>query len=394
MFTGHYACIDHGSSPQLSLSRSLLNIDMASDIQLGSPVTGRRQFIVAVVSCLLLSIVVQAQNDEIRFRLIAVSTESDAALLREEIEGGAPFDELAGLYSIDPSGANGGSLGPIPFESMRQEYQNALEGLAPGETSPAIALDNAFLIFHRSSSQEERWMDQRNAGLAALEQEQYEDAEEFFNVAVARAEELGITDLRFARSMLELASFYQFQERYAEAQSLYERVLEIQALEVGLDHAVVGETLNNLAEVNRMQNLFAEAEPLYLRSLANFERSLGRDHLNVGIVLNNLGILYQLQNQHGRAQPLFLQSLEIMEQNVEVDDVTIAPTLANLGRAYHAQANYAEAGRTYRRALALLEPVVGSEDSIVREIRRDLNAASGRRPLPVNTGSLLDIPLQ
>ena len=83
-----------------------------------------------------------------------------------------------------------------------------------------------------------------------------------------------------------------------------------------------------------------------------------------------------------------------MEQNLEPDDPALAPTLTNLGRAYHAQANYAEAGRMYRRALALLEPVVGTQDPIVREIRRVLNAASGRRPLPQNFDPLLVNPLQ
>ena len=367
---------------------------MASDIQFSLALTLRRRLTLAVVACLLTSVAALAQTDGVRFRMIAVGTESDAASLHDELAAGAPFDELALQYSIDPSGEAGGTMGPIPLGSLRQEYRDALAPLAPGETSPTIALDDGFLIFHLTSPQEERWMDQRNAGLAAYDQEAYEDAEEYLNAAVSEAEALGSTDLRFVHSLAELGGFYQVRERYAEARPLYQRVFEIQALELGIDDAAVGETLNNLAEGFRLQGLFDEAEPLYLRSLANLEGSLGRDHPTVGIILNNLALLHQVQSQHARAQPLFLQSLAIMEQNLEPDDPNLAPTLTNLGGAYHAQANYAEAGRMYRRAIALMEPVVGDQDPFVREIRRLLNAASGRRPLPQNIDPLLQIPLQ
>jgi tetratricopeptide (TPR) repeat protein len=367
---------------------------MTSNKQVRVAVSIRRRVTLGILSCLVASVVAHSQNDGIRFRIIAVSTESDAESLHDEIEAGAPFDDLAQQFSIDQSGVEGGSMGPIPVQSLRQEYRDALSVLEPGETSPVVALDNAFLIFHLNLTQEELWMEQRNAGHAAFDQGAIGEAEELFNAAVSEAQELGSTDLRFVWSLAELGGFYQVQGRFAEAQDLYQRAFEIQAAELGLEDAAVGATLNDLAEVLRMQDLFEEAEGFYLRSLANLESSLGRDHLNVGILLNNLALLYQVQGLHARAQPLFLQSLAIMEQNIEPDASMLAPTLANLGRAYHAQANYAEARRRYRRALEILEPEVGADDPIVLEVRRFLNAASGRRPLPQNIDPSLQVPLQ
>ncbi len=343
---------------------------------------------------LLISTAGFSQTGGIRFRMIAVATEADAAVLQDQISRGGAFDELAGLHSIDPSAPSGGSYGPIPAADLRPEFRNALAGLAPGETSATIPIDGAFLIFHLVSAQEERWMEQRRQALEAFDREAYPEAEGFLTAAIREAEEFGMTDLRLAQTLSELASLHNFLNRYEEAVSIFNRVLDIRTAKLGSDHAVVGETLNNLAEVHRMRERFGEAEPLYLRSLATLERALGREHPNVGVVLNNLALLYQGQNDHARAQPLFLQSLAIMERAGATDDATLAPRMVNLGRAYHAQANFTEARRMYRRALALLEPVLGAVDPTVQEIRLLLNAAVGERSLPVDAGTPIGIPFQ
>jgi tetratricopeptide (TPR) repeat protein len=358
------------------------------------PASFGRGLVVAVVSCLFIPVVAWAQSDEIQFRMIAVPEASDAALLLDEKITGTSFEELARLYSIDPSSDVGGLFGPMPSANLRSEYRDALAGLGPGETSAAVPIDGAYLLFHRVLDAEERWMEQRNAGVVAFEQEAFAEAEEYFAAAVELAEELGTGDLRFARSLDDLAAFYRLVERHADSVVLFERVLAIQALELGLDHSLIGETLNNLAESYRMQQMFDLAEPFYLRALGNIQVSLGPEHPTVGIILNNLALLYQAQNDHARAQPMYLQSLAIMEQVLDSDDPTIVPTLVNLGRAYHAQSNYGEAGRTYRRALALLETVLETDDVAIRELRQAIGAASGRRPLPVNLNPALNLPLQ
>ncbi|MGH1407888.1 MAG: alpha/beta hydrolase, partial [Rhodomicrobiaceae bacterium] len=52
-------------------------------------------------------------------------------------------------------------------------------------------------------------------------------------------------------------------------------------------------SLNNLAELYSAQGRYAEAEPLYKRSLNIREKALGPDHPNVGQSLNNLAGLYE-----------------------------------------------------------------------------------------------------
>ena len=55
--------------------------------------------------------------------------------------------------------------------------------------------------------------------------------------------------------------------RYAEAEPLFRRSLEIQEKQLGRDHPDVATSLNNLADLYRAMGRYAEAEPLYRRSL-------------------------------------------------------------------------------------------------------------------------------
>ena len=63
--------------------------------------------------------------------------------------------------------------------------------------------------------------------------------------------------------------------RYAEAEPLYRRSLEIREKQLGADHPDVAHSLNNLAGLYQAMGRYAEAEPLYKRSLEIREKQLG-----------------------------------------------------------------------------------------------------------------------
>ena len=106
----------------------------------------------------------------------------------------------------------------------------------------------------------------------------------------------------------------QRQGRYAEAEPLYRRSLEIKEKQLGPDHPDVAGSLNNLAILYADQGRYAEAEPLYRRSLKIREAKLGPDHPDVAASLNNLAILYQSQGRYAEAEPLYRRSLKIREK--------------------------------------------------------------------------------
>jgi len=80
--------------------------------------------------------------------------------------------------------------------------------------------------------------------------------------------------------------------RYAEAEPLYQRSLQILEKALGKDHPDVASSLNNLAGLYSDTGRYAEAEPLYQRSLQIREKALGKEHPDVAVSLNNLALLY------------------------------------------------------------------------------------------------------
>src|SRR5262249_31070186 len=85
-----------------------------------------------------------------------------------------------------------------------------------------------------------------------------------------------------------LGSALQDAARYAEAEPLLKRAVEIAEKATGPEHPNTAACLNNLALLYNSQGKYADAEPLYNRSLAIYEKALGPEHLETATCLNNL----------------------------------------------------------------------------------------------------------
>ncbi len=155
------------------------------------------------------------------------------------------------------------------------------------------------------------------------------------------------------------------QGRYAEAEPLYQRALQIYEQSLGDTHPDVATTLNNLALLYHDQGNYAEAEPLYQRALQIYEKSLGNAHPDVATTLNNLAMLYQSQGNYAEAEPLYQRALQISEQSLGDTHPDVATTLNNLAELYRVQGNYAEAFPLYQRALQIYEQSLGDTHPLV-----------------------------
>ena len=69
---------------------------------------------------------------------ILVETEEEAQAIKEEVEGGADFAEVAQEKSTGPSGPNGGQLGWFGKGMMVPEFEEAVAGMEAGEVSDPV----------------------------------------------------------------------------------------------------------------------------------------------------------------------------------------------------------------------------------------------------------------
>ena len=91
-----------------------------------------------------------------------------------------------------------------------------------------------------------------------------------------------------------MASLYDSQGKYNEAEPLYQQALALRQKLLGDDHPDVASSLNNLAGLYKSQGRYNEAEPLYQQALNILEQRLGVNHPHTIIVRGNLEYLRNL----------------------------------------------------------------------------------------------------
>ncbi len=164
-----------------------------------------------------------------------------------------------------------------------------------------------------------------------------------------------------AHLLNQTAYYLDDQARYAEAEPLYLRAIEIGEKTLGPEHPHLTTYLNNLAELYRDQGKYEQAEPLYLRAIEIDEKALGKDHPGLAIDLNNLALLYYSQGKYEQAEPLYKQAIEIDKKALDDDHPQLATHLNNLAGLYRAQGKYEQAEPLYLRAIEIGEKTLGPE---------------------------------
>ena len=145
--------------------------------------------------------------------------------------------------------------------------------------------------------------------------------------------------------------------RYAEAEPLFRRALQIREQALGLHHPEVAQVLHKLAILSWQRGNYAQAEPLFRRALCIQEQAPRPDHPEVASLLHNLALLFWSQGNYAQAEPLYQQALCLWEQTLGPDCPELARPLNNLANLYADQGRYAEAEQLFQRVLRIQEQI-------------------------------------
>jgi len=191
----------------------------------------------------------------------------------------------------------------------------------------------------------------------------YTEAERYYKNAVTNDENEPLYTYTYARLL-------QVSGKYADAELLYRKLLDIRVKRLGKEHLEVAGALNDLAKVLTEQSKYAEAEPLLRQALAIYEVQFGKEDPRVAFGLNNLAGLLNTQGRYLDAEPLYRRLLELREKSLGMDNLGVAVSLKNLAGLLDVEGKFAESEPLYRRALAIDERIYGKEHA---EVATDLN---------------------
>jgi tetratricopeptide (TPR) repeat protein len=131
------------------------------------------------------------------------------------------------------------------------------------------------------------------------------------------AEEQAAVNSRLAKSLNNMAALYHTQGKYAMAEDLYKRCLELKQQIFGEEHLEVAINLHNLAVLYSAKRRFEDAEPLYEKSLQLRERLQGAEHPELVTLLNNYSLCLKRMDKADQAKALEERATKISEQKAE-----------------------------------------------------------------------------
>lgn len=93
---------------------------------------------ILIMTFMLTGIVSAEEYTQVRAEHILVKTAIEAQQIKKEIDNGGDFEYYARMYSICPSGRNGGDLGYFERGQMVREFEKAAFNTPVGEVTNPI----------------------------------------------------------------------------------------------------------------------------------------------------------------------------------------------------------------------------------------------------------------
>jgi WD40 repeat protein/serine/threonine protein kinase/tetratricopeptide (TPR) repeat protein len=174
------------------------------------------------------------------------------------------------------------------------------------------------------------------------------------------------------QAMYSLASQYDRQKRYDQAEELFTKVLEIRRRVLGEEDPWTLGTMNYLAWVYIRLGMHDQAEPLFSKVLEIRRRVLGEEDPTTLGSMGNLALVYSHQGMHDQAESLLAKTLEAQRRVFGEEHMNTLWTMSNLGQQYHRQRQCDKAEPLFKKVLEIRRRVLGEDDPKTLEAMNSL----------------------
>jgi eukaryotic-like serine/threonine-protein kinase len=156
-------------------------------------------------------------------------------------------------------------------------------------------------------------------------------------------------------SMHNLAVLYRDEGKYAQAEPLFTRVLEVRRRVLGQEHPRTLNTMLTLAMLYRDQGKYTQAEQLVTKVLDVRRRVLGDQNPDTLISMDNLALLYRDEGKYAQAEQLYTKVLELQRRVLAPEHARRLASMNELAELYVDEGKYTQAEPLLRDALSTQE---------------------------------------
>ncbi|RDW65098.1 hypothetical protein BP6252_10749 [Coleophoma cylindrospora] len=217
---------------------------------------------------------------------------------------------------------------------------------------------------------------------------EYSKAEQLYEQALETMErQLGPDDPRTLSATDDFANVYRTQGHFTTAIELYSRVLKSK-VESGSQDLDTLTTYQNLATAYESNGQYEEAERSYMQALTGREKLLGKDHPDTLTTIWSLGNLHAAQGRYDSAVELDQRALEGIQRVLGFDHPDALVVQGNLANVYSSQGRYREAAELLESTLSRNEALLGFDHPDTLVAMNNLAAVYLNQGLDEKSGEL------
>jgi tetratricopeptide (TPR) repeat protein len=171
--------------------------------------------------------------------------------------------------------------------------------------------------------------------------------------AVSEAAQWKPVDPRVAQAHQDLADYYSAEGRYADAEKVYQKTLELKEDMLGRANPAIIPAVDDVARVSFAQMKYDQAADLIARELRIMEREYGDNDPKLVPSLEQVARVLEAASKYPDAERFLSRAIAIREKTAGAESAELAPDLSQLARVNVEKHSPAAAEELYRRVLAI-----------------------------------------
>jgi tetratricopeptide (TPR) repeat protein len=171
--------------------------------------------------------------------------------------------------------------------------------------------------------------------------------------AVSEAGQWKPLDPRVAKAHEDLGDYYAAEGRYAEAERVYQKTLELKEDMLGRANPAIIPTVDDVARVSFAQMKYDQAADLIARELRIMEREYGDDDPKLVPSLEQVARVLEAASKYPDAEKFLGRAITIREKASGLEGAELTPDLSQLARVNVAKHNLPAAEGLYQRVLKI-----------------------------------------
>ncbi|MBK5278121.1 MAG: CHAT domain-containing protein [Bacteroidia bacterium] len=315
----------------------------------------RKKIFILVVSCLVFPLVVHAQFDNLKNKVLEKSKklakDKSTSTVDAERDKLDSTDFNYAITVIDNSGM-----------MNIKDFDETL-------TKSAYAASNFLLKEEKDKTPAQKCRDILDAAENLYQVRQYKPAEIYFLDAKLSYESENLTEnINYSKVHADLGLLYATMGRYNTAEYYTSEALSLREKTLGKNSKAYASSVNNMAVLHQEAARFNEAEKYFEEALQIVQNQLGAESQEYAIVLNNQAILFANIGRTENAVETLNSAITILEKLKKKSVRNQVGFQSNLALLYQQTGKFVEAEAIYLK----LEKALGSKDPFYAGVLNNL----------------------